>query len=141
MLDSSSLIVDCQFSRRTERALLANGIATVGDLVLKTEDDLLALKGLGVACVGEIKSELMAWGMWLADSMRVEASSSVNEEDKTGDPCPCCGICVNRRGNECHGGIPQIHIRQFGDKIEHFGWWPVVSDDGWCGQFKAKEGT
>lgn len=45
-------------STRTANALVNASIRTVGGLVRKTEDDILALEGLGAAGVKEIKDEL-----------------------------------------------------------------------------------
>ena len=45
-------------STRTANALVNASIRTVGGLVRKTEDDILALEGLGQAGVNEIKDEL-----------------------------------------------------------------------------------
>ena len=53
-----SSIKDLDFSVRIEKCLLAVGIKTVGDLIVKSEDSLLQIKNLGHKSVNEIKSTL-----------------------------------------------------------------------------------
>lgn len=52
-------------STRTANALIHASIRTVGGLIRKTEEDLLAIEGLGVAAMGEIKEALRALGLSL----------------------------------------------------------------------------
>lgn len=54
-------------STRTANALVNASIRTVGGLVRKTEDDILALEGLGAAGVKEIKDELKKLGVVLKE--------------------------------------------------------------------------
>lgn len=54
-------------STRTANALVNASIRTVGGLVRKTEDDILALEGLGAAGVKEIKEELKKIGVTLKE--------------------------------------------------------------------------
>jgi DNA-directed RNA polymerase subunit alpha len=55
-------------STRTANAIVGASIRTVGGLVRKTEDDILALEGLGQAGVNEIKSELKKLGLSLKEA-------------------------------------------------------------------------
>ena len=58
-------IEDLSLSTRTERALSTASIRTVGGLSRKSEDDLLALEGLGEKGVQEIKRALSNFGIVL----------------------------------------------------------------------------
>mgnify|MGYP000571976041 CR=1 FL=1 len=55
-------------STRTANALVNASIRTVGGLVRKTEDDILALEGLGAAGVKEIRDELVKIGLTLREA-------------------------------------------------------------------------
>lgn len=55
-------------STRTANALVNASIRTVGGLVRKTEDDILALEGLGAAGVKEIRDELTKIGLTLKEA-------------------------------------------------------------------------
>jgi len=55
-------------STRTANALVNASIRTVGGLVRKTEDDILALEGLGQAGVNEVKDELKKLGLNLKEA-------------------------------------------------------------------------
>lgn len=54
-------------STRTSNALIAASIRTVGGLVRKTSDDILALEGLGAAGVKEVKDALKSLGVSLRE--------------------------------------------------------------------------
>ena len=58
---------DLGLSARTEKALLAAGIKTTGGLIRKSEDDLLAVDGLGEKGLQEIKRALSNYGLTLKD--------------------------------------------------------------------------
>ena len=52
-------------SLRTSNALSEASIRTVGGLIKKTEDDLLALEGLGAKGIQEVKRALSNFGIML----------------------------------------------------------------------------
>lgn len=58
-------VEDLNLSTRTQRALATASIRTIGGLTRKTEDDLLALDGLGEKGVQEIKRALSNYGITL----------------------------------------------------------------------------
>ncbi|MEK7478276.1 MAG: DNA-directed RNA polymerase subunit alpha [Patescibacteria group bacterium] len=58
-------IEDLNLSARTEKALSAGSIRTIGGLTRKKEDDLLAISGLGEKGVQEIKRALSNYGIVL----------------------------------------------------------------------------
>lgn len=58
-------VEDLSLSTRTQRALATASIRTIGGLTRKTEDDLLALDGLGEKGVQEIKRALSNYGITL----------------------------------------------------------------------------
>lgn len=60
-------VADLDLSARTEKALLAAGIKTVGGLLRRSEDDLLAVDGLGEKGLQEIKRALSNYGLTLKD--------------------------------------------------------------------------
>ena len=129
VVNQATLISECHFSRRTEKALAS--IPTLGELSQMSEQDLYQIRGLGVACVDEIKEKLSECGL----SLRVDVFQEISHPTAN----PCCSVCLNRVGDECHVNGPQVHFRLYGDRIEHKGWWPVVSEDSWCGQCKLKD--
>ncbi len=60
-----TLVTELNLSARTENALSEAGIRTVGGLVRKTEEDILALPGLGQKGLQEIKEALSKLGVSL----------------------------------------------------------------------------
>lgn len=58
-------IEELNLSTRTENALVVASIRSVGGLVRKSEEDLLALDGLGEKAVTEIKKALQNLGLSL----------------------------------------------------------------------------
>lgn len=68
--DVSKLIL----SQRAENAIVANGIATVGDLVRYTRRDLHALRWMGSATIDEIERSLRREGLSLAQDARTPGS-------------------------------------------------------------------
>lgn len=58
-------IEDLGLSTRTENALIAASIRSVGGLTRKTEEDILSLDGLGEKAVGEVKKALAELGLSL----------------------------------------------------------------------------
>ncbi len=59
-------VEEAGLSARTLSAVLAAGIATIGDLVGRAEDELLALPNIGEAALKEIKEKLKKLGLGLA---------------------------------------------------------------------------
>lgn len=51
---------ELEFGAKTQKALKRNGINTVGELVIMTEDDLIKLPGIGVQAIADIK-EVLRW--------------------------------------------------------------------------------
>jgi DNA-directed RNA polymerase subunit alpha len=58
-------IEDLNLSVRTQKALSAASIRTIGGLTKKKEDDLLSIAGLGQKGVDEIKKALNNYGITL----------------------------------------------------------------------------
>lgn len=63
----STRIEDLDFSVRTSNCLRNQGIETLGDLLGKTEDELLATRHFGKKSLVEVKEKLAQYGMQLAD--------------------------------------------------------------------------
>jgi len=62
----SDLLVDIfEFSVRTHNVLRRNGIRTIGDLLSKTESELLRMKNMGRRSLNEIKEKLASRGLEL----------------------------------------------------------------------------
>lgn len=64
----STRIEDLDFSVRTSNCLRNQGIETLGDLLLKSEDELLATRHFGKKSLGEVKEKLTQHGLRLAKS-------------------------------------------------------------------------
>jgi DNA-directed RNA polymerase subunit alpha len=60
-------IEDLDFSVRSYNCLKREGVATVGDLVQKTEQDLLDIRNFGQKSIEEVKQKLGEMGLSLAD--------------------------------------------------------------------------
>jgi DNA-directed RNA polymerase subunit alpha len=60
-------IEDLGFSTRVYNGLTRQGIRTVNQLIHKTEDDLLLIRGFGKGCIAEIKYVLATMDLCLAD--------------------------------------------------------------------------
>lgn len=60
------MVEDMDLSVRSWRCLRNNNIHYVGDLIQKTEDELLSLKNLGQKSLTEIKGELEKYGLTLS---------------------------------------------------------------------------
>lgn len=54
-LDPQTNIESLYLSKRTTNALLKNGVTTAGELAALSEEELMAMRGMGVTCVEEIK--------------------------------------------------------------------------------------
>ncbi len=63
--ESKVKIEDLNLSTRTENALIAGGVKTLATLIKRSEDDLLALGGLGDKAISEIKKALEGRGLSL----------------------------------------------------------------------------
>lgn len=63
--ESKVKIEDLNLSTRTENALIAGGVKTLAILTKRSEDDLLALGGLGDKAISEIKKALEGRGLSL----------------------------------------------------------------------------
>ena len=61
------LIGDLDFSIRTYTCLIRANIFSVGDLIEKTEDDMLKIRNLGKKSIDEIVYKLKAYGLSLKD--------------------------------------------------------------------------
>jgi DNA-directed RNA polymerase subunit alpha len=60
-------IEDLDLSVRSYNCLKREGVATVGELVQKTEQDLLDIRNFGQKSIEEVKSKLVEMGLSLAD--------------------------------------------------------------------------
>jgi DNA-directed RNA polymerase subunit alpha len=65
--DLGKAVADMGFSTRTHSALLSGGIATIGDLINCSEDDLLGLANFGKVALTEVKEHLETMGLALAE--------------------------------------------------------------------------
>jgi len=61
----SKSVSELEFSVRSRKALQRLNINTLGDLAMKTEDELLGCKNFGHTSLNEIKQQLTAYGMSL----------------------------------------------------------------------------
>ncbi len=68
---------DLDFSVRTMNCLRREGIATVGELIQRTESDLMAIRNFGRKSLQEVKDKLAGMGLQLAG----EAGGAAEEED------------------------------------------------------------
>ncbi len=60
-------IEDMDLSVRSYNCLKREGVSTVGELVTKTEQDLLDIRNFGSKSIDEVKQKLAEMGMGLAD--------------------------------------------------------------------------
>jgi DNA-directed RNA polymerase subunit alpha len=58
-------IEDMDFTVRSYNCLKREGVATVGDLVQKTEEDLLEIRNFGQKSIDEVKAKLEEMGLGL----------------------------------------------------------------------------
>jgi len=68
---------DLDFSVRTMNCLRREGIATVGELIQRTESDLMAIRNFGRKSLQEVKDKLAGMGLQLAG----EGGGAAGEED------------------------------------------------------------
>jgi DNA-directed RNA polymerase subunit alpha len=68
-------IIELKLSVRANNCLEAEGIRTVRDLVLRTEDQLLEVRNFGETTLSEVREKLQALGMHLG--MRVASSAAI----------------------------------------------------------------
>ncbi len=66
---------DLKLSNRAVNCLKRHGVATIDEIAAMTEDDLFALRGMGVRLVDEIRAGLAQRGLTLADGVAPEESS------------------------------------------------------------------
>ena len=60
-------IEDMDLSVRSYNCLKREGVATVGELVTKTEQDLLDIRNFGQKSIDEVRMKLQEMGLSLAD--------------------------------------------------------------------------
>lgn len=53
-------VEELDFAARTQRALARNSINTIGELVIKTEEELMELPGIHTRAIADIK-EVLSW--------------------------------------------------------------------------------
>ena len=58
-------VVDLQLSVRGRRAMEVLGVKTIGELIEKTEEDLLSCRNFGQTSINEVKEKLRAYGLAL----------------------------------------------------------------------------
>jgi len=77
-------IEDLDFSVRTSNCLRREGISTVGELIQRTESDLMAIRNFGRKSLQEVKDKLAAMDLTLAGepSEAVEGDQSDGEYDE-----------------------------------------------------------
>ena len=66
---------DLKLSNRAVNCLKRHGVETIDEIAAMTEDDLFALRGMGVRLVDEIREGLAQRGLTLADGVAPEESS------------------------------------------------------------------
>ncbi len=66
-------VEDLDFSVRTMNCLRREGISTVGELVQRTESDLMAIRNFGRKSLQEVKDKLSGMGLELAGDSSGEA--------------------------------------------------------------------
>ena len=66
---------DLKLSNRAVNCLKRHGVETIDEIAAMTEDDLFALRGMGVPLVDEIREGLAQRGLTLADGVAPEESS------------------------------------------------------------------
>ncbi len=66
---------DLKLSNRAVNCLKRHGVETIDEIAAMTEDDLFALRGMGVRLVDEIRAGLAQRGLTLADGVAPEESS------------------------------------------------------------------
>jgi carbon monoxide dehydrogenase subunit G len=98
-------IDDLKLPARATSSLHKNGIATVGELAAKNEDDLLAIDGIGPASVVEIKAKLSDLGLALG-----RPQSAASEAPAAGAPAPAAAASAAPAASApdaAPGGPPQ----------------------------------
>jgi hypothetical protein len=73
--------------KRVCNALYNDGIDTVGDLIVKTEGDLLRISGFGKGSLEIVKSRLASMGLQLADDRRPDEKMAMTDSQDI------CGRC------------------------------------------------
>ena len=62
----SKPVAELKLKTRAEKALMRLNVATIGELILRTEEELLWSKNFGPTSLGEVKEALAAYGLSLA---------------------------------------------------------------------------
>jgi DNA-directed RNA polymerase subunit alpha len=86
-------IEELDFSVRTKNCLDRENIQTIGDLVKRTEEDLMALRNFGHKSLNEVKEKLRQFGLSLAPSLsdkpargrKKKAADEADEEEALAD--------------------------------------------------------
>ncbi len=80
----SHSIHELELTIRSENCLLRGGMATIGDLVQRSRDDLLKIRNLGKKSLGEIEAKLASLGCALRPSKpgAVSNDDALDDEDK-----------------------------------------------------------
>jgi uncharacterized protein len=81
-------IQELNLSTRAAHTLESEGIATVGELVARTEDELLALHNLGEKSVGEIEERLRDLGLALREGPAPQTAASNGSGPHAGEAGP-----------------------------------------------------
>ncbi|MBI2931418.1 MAG: tetratricopeptide repeat protein [Planctomycetes bacterium] len=82
-------IGEVQFSQRVRNGLTNLGVNTIGDLVAKTEDDLLEVPNFGKTSLREVRDFLASKGLSLATSKEAAARMAAGA---AGGPVPVGGV-------------------------------------------------
>lgn len=81
----STRIEDLDFSVRTSNCLRNQGIETLGDLLQKSEAELLATRHFGKKSLSEVKEKLAQYGLSLAEGKEGAARAAKSESPKEGE--------------------------------------------------------
>jgi len=74
-------VEDLDFSVRTMNCLRREGISTVGELIQRTESDLMAIRNFGRKSLQEVKDKLVGMGLQLAGEARDNPEAVEQEEE------------------------------------------------------------
>lgn len=72
---------ELELSIRSENCLLRGGIHTIGDLIIKSKDDLLKIRNLGKISLREIEEKLAKYGLMLSDEKTGADSTAKDKEE------------------------------------------------------------
>jgi len=117
MIDIAIPISELKLCVRSRKCLRKLDIETLGQLVAKSSDDLLAVKNFGVSSLKEVRDKLEELGLFLLNEENEE------KENRVAVPMPknikCCGAL--QRGNFCSNCGRRLvigRIKKYQDEIK-----------------------